>query len=253
MSTTAQIIPFDIKNQNHEAEFWKSFEHITWQGNQPCTIADYPSDRKEFWGKYAIQHIQTTNPHLLDWLTQHIHEGIGKVAIELGCGFGPAIPYLLEKGWTVIAIDYAPKAIDSLAEKYRAAIESRQLTCIVADISSNPLDLPPADLVIATDVFPYTDPKQFPTTWKKVHQLIKPEGRFIGSFLTDFKLPSSKPVKKTLSTMGAWFLKNDRIVPTLLRQAGYTIERCEHLPPPGLQFEPITVQFLAKKPLEIAQ
>jgi len=253
MSVTTQIIHFDIRTPKQEEEFWKSFNHIPWQGDQPCKMVGHPSDRKEFWGQCAIQHRQATNPHLLDWLKQHIHEGPGKVAIELGCGFGPAIPYLLEKGWTVIAIDYAPKAIDSLTERYRAAIESRQLTCKVADISSDPLDLPPADLVIATDVFPYTDPKKFPMTWKKVHQLIQPEGRFIGSFFTDFKLPSSKPVKKSLSAMGSWFLKNDRIVPTLLRQTGYKIERCEHLPSPGSQFESIVVQFLAKKPLEIAQ
>ena len=56
-------------------------------------------------------------------------------ALDLGCGRGQYAPELVRRGWEVVGIDYAPRAVD---EARRQGIEGA--TYMVGDVSDLPVD-----------------------------------------------------------------------------------------------------------------
>ena len=101
-----------------------------------------------------------TSPHASDAPPE------GRVAIDLGCGEGVEVTALLERGWTVHAVDGEPAALRRLAERTpaehagRLHIHHRDF----AEIDT----LPPADLIHSSYALPYCPPEHFPTVWSAV-------------------------------------------------------------------------------------
>lgn len=229
---------------------WNSIQAATdlWHGNQNIRIPGELIDRKEFWGDFAKNH----EPKELPVLEKFMKEisGEGKIAIDLGCGNSPAVKFLLERKWHVIAVDYSQPALDVLKAKNKAAIESGRLKIIEEDVSTY-IPLEPVDLVVAADIFSYIDPARFRDTWTKVHNVfLKENGFLIGTFFRSIcKTPRQMQEMNFLKEMGAWFLPDRRMVRPLLEQAGYEIKTCQYrMDDPDMeQREQMCIQFVAEK------
>lgn len=102
-----------------------------------------------------------------------------RVAIDLGCGDGKEALVLLERGWTVLAVDGAPEGIARLVDAVPPDDAGRLTTKIAAYAD---VELPEADLVYAGFSLPFCDPGDFPGLWKGVVAAIRPKGVFAGNF-----------------------------------------------------------------------
>ena len=103
--------------------------------------------------------------------------GGGLQAVDLGCGDGTETLALLEAGWTVLAIDREPAAIEYVQSKVRAKLLPRLRTRVETFES---LDLPEADMVYAGYSMPFCKPEFFDRMWMSVRDHIRPGGRFVG-------------------------------------------------------------------------
>ena len=97
-------------------------------------------------------------------------------AIDLGCGDGTETLALLARGWSVLAIDQSPDAIQRVAQLGAHHQLQTQLATFDQAI------LPPADLIYAGLSLPFCGPGQFLGVWQKIRQALRPNGRFAGHF-----------------------------------------------------------------------
>ena len=199
--------------------------------------------RKTYWGVYAEGLVAPLLPLLMKYLV--VTNPNDKVAIDLGCGNSQSVSALLRLGWKVIAVDDSKMAIDALHERLERTnlLSSGRLEIVHEDISSfTPRE--PVDLVIATDVLPYLDPKKLRATWTKIHDVcLKNEGIFIGTFIREIDPFRMQLVRDT----GAWTLPDSRMVSSLLVNTGYSVEECIHPSDAPDAEDPIRIQFMAKK------
>jgi SAM-dependent methyltransferase len=86
--------------------------------------------------------------HLLDAELAGLQPGS---ALDLGCGSGPNALKLAERGWSVVGVDWAQKAIDLARES--AKNRGLDVTFLVADITDW-VPLTTFDLVISTFALP---------------------------------------------------------------------------------------------------
>lgn len=115
---------------------------------------------------------------LLDAL-ENFPSGLARRAIDLGCGDGTESALLLERGWTVLAIDGEPAAIQQLLGKVPAEHQIRLQTEVA---KFKEVVLPPADLIHASLSIPFCEPEHFDALWQKIVNAIQPGGRFAGQF-----------------------------------------------------------------------
>lgn len=251
MLSTPETPPITEMNDNTARDLniiWRSIRALEgqWRGNLKMHSPDEPTDRKEHWGIYAKHKVHQILPVLREIIAAS--DGQGKVAIDLGCGNSPSVPELLKRGWKIIAVDSAPKALDILIRNNQAAYNEGRLQVVEADVT----DFTPkeaVDLVIAADILPYTDPAKFQNTWMKISTFVKPGGTFSGSLFRT--LPSQSGIAltaiNTIKEAGAWLLPDRRMVRPLLAVAGYQVKTCIYRQDlPG--DEQMCIQFIAHKP-----
>ncbi|MDF2577304.1 MAG: hypothetical protein K0S74_788 [Chlamydiales bacterium] len=225
---------------------WNSIEDIAkrWRGNSKCHIPTMPEDRKEFWGMFAQKNVPNL-PHIVRNFVGSI-DGKGKTAIDLGCGNGGVSEFLLDRGWRVIAVDTSRIALAILKERCQSQLQSGQLSVVEANLATYTPE-EPAELVLAMDVFPYIDPKQFRDTWTKVHDLfIKEDGLFMGTFFRSVNSKREIIHMNMLKEMGAWFLPDRRMVRPLLLHVGYDVKTCIYRKEND-NMEPMCIEFVARK------
>ena len=100
-------------------------------------------------------------------------------AIDLGCGDGTESAVLLERGWSVLAIDGHPSAISRLI----ARVPPDHLERLQTQVAMyEDIRLPQTHLVLACFSLPFCHPKHFDRLWHKVIDAIVPDGRFAGHF-----------------------------------------------------------------------
>lgn len=118
---------------------------------------------------------------LLDALTYFRDggENENRLAIDLGCGDGTESAVMLERGWSVLAVDGEAAAIRHLLGKVPAENRSRLQTQVA---KFKDVVLPAADLIHASLSIPFCEPEHFPALWQKIRHAIKPGGRFAGQF-----------------------------------------------------------------------
>lgn len=103
-------------------------------------------------------------------------------AVDLGCGAGNDTVELLRQGWSVVAIDKTPEAIECLLQ--RPDLPGRDhLETVLADLVD--ARWPPVDLANAHASLPFLAPPAFATVWQKVVNSLAPGGRFVGHFFGD--------------------------------------------------------------------
>jgi SAM-dependent methyltransferase len=106
-------------------------------------------------------------------------DGLGRVAIDLGCGDGTETRELLARGWRVVAIDKTPAAIARVRASVPAEDRAR-LTAIAAVFTE--VELPPADLIYAGLSLPFCDPASFGELWPRISVAVREDGWFAGHF-----------------------------------------------------------------------
>jgi trans-aconitate methyltransferase len=128
-------------------------------------------------GYYAANEGRAPREELVEVLARFPAPGS---AVDLGCGAGIDTVAMLDRGWTVLAIDAEPEAIDRL--RSRAGDRSALRT----EVSSmEDVVLPPVDLVWASYSLFFCDPGRFPVVWQRIGAAIRPGGRFAGELLGD--------------------------------------------------------------------
>jgi SAM-dependent methyltransferase len=103
--------------------------------------------------------------------------GDGRSAVDLGCGEGTDALALLDRGWSVLAIDIEPAGLASLRARIPAACTGRiRIVCAsFADAA-----LPPAQLIHAGFSLPFCPPRQFPAVWTQIRRALGPGAIFAG-------------------------------------------------------------------------
>ncbi len=103
-------------------------------------------------------------------------------AVDLGCGSGIDTLAMLERGWSVFAIDAEEEAIGRVRKRVPSSLAPR-LRPLVSRMEG--VELPSADLVWAGFSLFFCHPDRFGEVWQRVRRAIRPAGRFAGELLGD--------------------------------------------------------------------
>jgi SAM-dependent methyltransferase len=99
------------------------------------------------------------------------------VAVDLGCGDGTDALALLERGWSVLAVDIEPAGLALPGARIPAA-EAGRIRVMCASFAD--VVLPAAQLVHAGFSLPFCPPSEFPAVWEKIRRALVPGGIFAG-------------------------------------------------------------------------
>jgi SAM-dependent methyltransferase len=115
-------------------------------------------------------------PMLLE-ACERLGTGAGRVAVDLGCGSGTDTLALLDRDWSVMAVDREPVGLARLKTRIpvRHAAQIRVVCAAFADVS-----IPRAHLVYAGFSLPFCAPRHFPDLWIRIRQALLPGGIFAG-------------------------------------------------------------------------
>lgn len=102
-------------------------------------------------------------------------------AVDLGFGAGNESIDLLDRGWSVTAVDSSPAAVETL--RRRAAGRDARLTVVRAELAD--AEIGEADYIFAGYSLFFTAPERFGDMWKRVRAALAPGGRIAAHFLGD--------------------------------------------------------------------
>ncbi len=105
-----------------------------------------------------------------------------RFAVDLGCGDGRDTIELLQRGWSVLAIDAEGAAIERLQSRADLP-EGARLSCLCQRFEDAIWHA--ADLVNASFSLPLCPPDRFPELWQRIVASLKPGGRFSGQLYGD--------------------------------------------------------------------
>jgi SAM-dependent methyltransferase len=142
---------------------------VTREADHVATWTDY----------YEANDARPPRELLLGALDRFEHPGD---AIDLGCGAGIDTAAMLGRGWSVVATDEQPEAIDRLRRRIPAGSESRLRTEVTPMETFEP---PGSDLVWASFSLFFCDPDRFADVWARLLAALRPGGRFAGQLLGD--------------------------------------------------------------------
>ena len=99
------------------------------------------------------------------------------MAIDLGCGDGTDTLVLLDRGWSVLAIDIEPAGLALLRARISPASAGRiRLLCT----SFTDAVLPHAHLIHAGFSLPFCPPSRFRAVWEQIRRALVPGAIFAG-------------------------------------------------------------------------
>ncbi len=204
----------------------------TWRGNKEISLNEFQfSDRRNFWAVFA-KSCDKIPSLLYEFLNGNRAPG---KALELGCGYGAASLYLHKKGWQVVAIDSCREALAPLkGVSNLVALEKK-----VEEFEFTEK----YDLILASNIFEFTDPGEFPRLWKCVYDAIEDRGYLISSFKKDIK---DESIMARSQELGNWHVRDICDVTSLLSYYNYSVETCRYSLPNHI-VEPMKIEFLAQK------
>jgi SAM-dependent methyltransferase len=133
-------------------------------------------DWKAYYNRVAKNPPRETVLKAIEFFEQESKENLS--AVDLGCGSGRDTKALLEKGWSVLAIDGEKKGID-LLKKDIQNIYSDKIKTEVFSFQNLQLEKQ-FDLINSAYALPFCPPDYFPKLWSKIIDAIKIGGRFSG-------------------------------------------------------------------------
>jgi tellurite methyltransferase len=128
----------------------------------------------EGWQRYYAATRDAPPAPLLVWAVRLLPDGGD--ALDLGCGAGNDVRYLLRHGFQVTAVDAQAAALDALAPL--AGPDLRLVHSTFADFAFEQYDLVNAQLSL-----PFNPPDTFAAMFERLKSSLKPGGIFAGSSL----------------------------------------------------------------------
>jgi SAM-dependent methyltransferase len=116
-------------------------------------------------------------PTLLRALAAFDAEGRAGFAVDLGAGEGRDAIVLLQRGWSVLAIDTDATALARLRTRSDLPEGARLVTLEASFVDAA---WPVADLVNSSFALPLCPPDRFPALWARIGESLRPGGRFAG-------------------------------------------------------------------------
>jgi Methylase of polypeptide chain release factors len=113
----------------------------------------------------------------LSFFEENSDSDYNRIAIDLGCGHGPDTLELLNRGWTVTAIDSQKEGLDIISRRILPEWSER-LHILQSDFEG--LKLQKAQLINASLSLPFCKPEYFNGIWNEIVHSIKDGGRFAG-------------------------------------------------------------------------
>lgn len=158
-------------------------------------------------GTYRWWHLSLPSPELAraqsdGWLG---HPG---VVVDLGCGLGWELRYLVTAGWTGLGVDLSATALRGAAAMRCAVGPGRRVGVALADVLRLPVADARADLLLDRGCFHYLPPGGRDEYAAEARRILRPGGRFL--------------LRACRTAAG---VANDLTVPVIERVfAGWTIE-----------------------------
>jgi tellurite methyltransferase len=131
------------------------------------------------------------------------------LAVDLGCGQGVDTLAMLERGWSVVAIDAEEEAIRRVRRRVGPALAERLRTTVSR---MEDVEIPPADLVWASFSLFFCHPDRFPDLWARIGAAVREGGRFAGQVLGDRDTWASLPDRTAFTAREARALFDDTYV-----------------------------------------
>lgn len=217
-----------------EQPLWRGKEKIDSQMQHVFLFGKF--DRKEWWGKFAAWVGSTGLNELID--EANIIEKKG-VALDIGSGLSKSAIYLVQRGWTVVCLDYSNHALDIMKHRTYDLPKKENLSFVCSPIEeySWPQKF---DLVLASSTLPYVDPGKVREVMTKIYSNLKPNGTLIGNvFASKYVGDNIEMVRE----MGAWVMPKEDTMGHLLAGHGFKVVKCER----GGAKNPHSILFIGKK------
>lgn len=135
------------------------------------------ADEKRFRAYHAAVAGRPPRATLLRALAAFEAENRVGFAVDLGAGEGRDAIALLQRGWSVLAIDSDATALAHLRARRDLPPSAR---LVIRHGSFVDASWPRADLVNASFALPLCPPKRFPDLWARLRASLLPDGRFAG-------------------------------------------------------------------------
>ncbi len=145
----------------------------------PAVDPPDPSADSDAWaGYYARREERPPRRTVLTALDLFEREGLPLSrwrAVDLGCGSGRDTVALIDRGWSVTAIDAEPAAITRLSSRFPAAVATGRLTAVQAAMEA--ADWSPVSLTNASFSLPLVAPDLFDAFFRRLADRLLPGGR----------------------------------------------------------------------------
>lgn len=100
-------------------------------------------------------------------------------ALDVGCGFGRAVIYLAEQGWSAVGVDFVPQAIAEAQRRAAAAGVADRATFYVASATELAFLAPPFDLIIDVGCMHSFTEEMLIAYRDEIARLLRPGGRYV--------------------------------------------------------------------------
>lgn len=133
---------------------------------------------ESLWARYAEGTAGRDPMHFLDVALEKTdgHEGRGRLVVDLGSGAGNEALVFLDNGWSVLAVDAEPRALEILDQRVDLA---KRPNIQMRLGSFHEIDLPEADLVFASLSLPFAG-DHFEAALGSGLRAVRPGGWFVG-------------------------------------------------------------------------
>src|SRR5262245_19630142 len=133
-------------------------------------------ERQIRWNERYTRGEETYDYHPSPPLPAAVHGLAPGLALDLACGAGRHAIFLAERGFRVVAVDWAQAGIDALrAEARRRGVDDR-IEAVVADLEAGQLSIEPSRYDLVCDFYFLSRPL-FP----KMRDGVRPGGLFVAA------------------------------------------------------------------------
>ena len=140
-------------------------------------------------------------------------------ALDVGCGYGRAVIYLAERGWSAVGVDFVPRAIAVAQRRAVAAGVADRAVFHVASATDLTFLAPPFDLVIDVGCMHSFTSEMLLAYGDEIARLLRPGGQYVlFAHLRDKAEPEREDGPRGIA---------EETIHGLLRES-FRLERVEH-------------------------
>ena len=100
-------------------------------------------------------------------------------ALDVGCGFGRAVIYLAERGWSAVGVDFVPQAIAEARRRAAVAGVADRASFHVASATDLAFLEPPFDLIIDVGCMHSFTEEMLAAYRDEIARLLRPGGQYV--------------------------------------------------------------------------